>query len=179
MTPLITIQQFDQFLAQRSLHFHAVVIGGAALSILGVITRETQDVDVLDPDIPEAIIQASRDFARDNEIPETSLKENWLNAGPESLRRYLPANWRLRLQPLFSGETIELQTLGRIDLIATKILAYCDRGTDLQDCLLLRPTKEELAEVVPWVSAYDSNPGWPAYVRQQVDDLAGRLGHGL
>jgi hypothetical protein len=179
MKPLETIQKFDRFLGVRDLSFNAVVIGGAALSILGVITRETQDVDVLDPEIPFEVIQAAKEFAIEQGIQETSLKESWLNAGPESLRRYLRSGWRLRLQPLFSGHSIEFQTLGRIDLVGTKVLAYCDRGQDLDDCLRLNPTREELLEILPWVSAYDGHPNWSQYVHSQFDDLARRLGYGL
>lgn len=179
MRPIDVIENFDKYLYQKKLNFQAVVIGGAALSILGVIKRETQDVDVLDPEIPTEILEASKHFARQFKIPDTSLKENWLNSGPESLRRYLRVNWRTRLQPLYKGKAIIFQTLGRMDLIGTKILAYCDRGLDLNDCLDLKPTILELNELLPWVQGYDGNPNWPAYVEDQVNELKRRLGYGI
>ena len=155
MIPLDVVTKFDRLLSERGMAFEAVVIGGAALNILGVISRETQDVDVLEPLIDPKILQASKDFASKTGIGVTSLKENLLNHGPESLRKYLRKDWRARLQPLFQGAAITFTTLGRVDLIGTKLLAYCDRGRDLNDCLDLKPTKEEILEILPWVQGYD------------------------
>lgn len=150
MRPLETIQHFDRFLAMRNLRFSAGVIGGAA-----------------------------REFAAEIDLGETSLKKLWLNSGVRSMHRYLRPGWQGRIQPLFIGDAINFQTLGRIDLIATKVLAYCDRGQDLDDCLRLKPSKEELTEILPWIRAHDGNPGWAEYVQSQVEDLARRLGYGL
>ena len=63
--------------------------------------------------------------------------------------------------------------------MSTKILAYCDRGTDLKDCIDLKPSREEILELLPWVENYDLNPYWPNYVRTQVEVLATRLGYVL
>lgn len=179
MDPLSIIKEFDLYLAEKGLFFDAIIIGGAALSILGVISRQTQDVDVLDPKIPENILSASKEFAHKFNLKNTTLNENWLNHGPESLRNYLRPRWKARVQHLWQGKAIHLQTLGRVDLIGTKILAYCDRGQDLKDCLDMKPTKEELLEILPWVKGYDTNTGWPDYVQGQVEFLAKRLGYEL
>ncbi|MGZ3770405.1 MAG: DUF6036 family nucleotidyltransferase [Bdellovibrio sp.] len=93
MDPLSIIKEFDHYLAEKGLSFDAIIIGGAALSILGVISRQTQDVDVLDPQIPEDILSASKEFAHKFKVKNTSLNENWLNHGPESLRNYLRPKW--------------------------------------------------------------------------------------
>lgn len=177
--PKDILEKFDLYLAEKGLEFSAIVIGGAALSILGVITRQTQDVDVLDPQIPDEIMEASKHFAKQFKIEETSLKENWLNHGPESLKNYLRPDWRKRLAPLFDGKSVQLLTLGRVDLIGTKVLAYCDRGFDLQDCIDLKIAKEEMIEIIDWVKAYDANPGWPNYVDSQIKILAEKLGYGI
>ena len=55
---------FGEYLESQGLHFEVTIIGGAALLAMGVIDRATQDVDCLDPDIPEAIRSASADFSR-------------------------------------------------------------------------------------------------------------------
>ena len=47
LNPTVTLQQFDDFLVAEGLVFEAVVIGGAALHGLGIVTRTTDDVDVL------------------------------------------------------------------------------------------------------------------------------------
>ena len=43
---------FDQYLAEKRLQFDAVVIGGAALNLLGVVSRLTKDCDILHPRLP-------------------------------------------------------------------------------------------------------------------------------
>src|SRR5690606_30203171 len=101
-----------------------------ALSILGVITRETRDCDVLYPSIPDNILIASQDFAK-----LQNLETNWLNNGPATLTRDLPEDWLLRSQDIFKGEALNLKTLGREDLLCTKLFAFCDRGFDLDDCI--------------------------------------------
>lgn len=177
--PKDILEKFDVFLEKQQLQFSAIAIGGAALSILGIITRQTQDIDILDPLIPDEILAASKEFASQFNIEKTSLNENWLNHGPESLKNYLRPGWKNRLRPLFTGKNIQLLTLGRIDLIGTKVLAYCDREFDFQDCIDLKITKVEMLEILDWVKAYDTNPNWPNHVDSQVKILAERLGYGL
>ncbi len=60
MWPVEIIEAFDRFLRDRGLQFDAVVIGGAALSLLGVVSRPTKDVDILVPKIPHEIHVAAR-----------------------------------------------------------------------------------------------------------------------
>jgi hypothetical protein len=172
MKPVSVIQSFDDFLVTKRLTFEAVVIGGAALAMLGEISRETQDCDVLDPEIPAEVLRASQEFAREVQLPETSLKENWLNHGPESLRPLLRSGWKMRLVPLFQGKAIQFYTLDRMDLLGTKLLAFCDRGQDLADCVALSPTREELETLIPWLNHLDANPKWPK-------QLAKRIGYGF
>jgi hypothetical protein len=140
MDPKHTIREFDRFLKGQSLEFNAIVIGGAALAILGIISRETQDCDVLDPEIPQEILEASQRFAREIKLEQTSLNENWLNHGPESLRSLLRKGWKTRLKLLYQGSAITFHTLDRLDLLGTKLLALCDRGQDLADCIAMKPT---------------------------------------
>ncbi len=173
MKPLETIKKFDQYLKAQNLSFKGVIIGGSALSILGVITRETQDCDILDPNIPENVQEAAKNFAK-----KQGLEHDWLNNGPDSLKRDLPKGWRLRLQSLFEGEALNLQTLGRSDLLATKLFAYCDRGFDLADCLKLNPTQNELKDAKVWVSKQDANPDWPDHVEEMFKNILDQLSKG-
>jgi hypothetical protein len=149
-------------------------VGGTALAILGVIKRETQDCDILFPEIPSLIQKAAQDFAK-----AKGLEINWLNNGPESLKRDLPKGWMARVQDLYSGDALTLKTLGRSDLLATKLWAYCDRGFDLDDCIKLKPTKEELLEAIKWVSHQDANDSWPKHVKGMFSELAKELGYEL
>jgi hypothetical protein len=101
-----TLLAFDQYLAERRLQFHAVVIGGAALNLLGVVSRLTKDCDILHPEIPNEIAEASRGFATKVRTKGGTLQDNWLNNGPSSLSSHLPPRWEERLQTVFAGTAI-------------------------------------------------------------------------
>ena len=107
------------------------------------------------------------------------LRDDWLNNGPSSMLRTLPPGWEHRLRLVFQGKSIVLHTLGRADLLKTKLVGLCDRGTDLGDCLALAPSAEEIDEASGWVKEQDANPDWPAYVEEVLADLRRRLGHGV
>ncbi len=140
MQPRQTLVAFDLFLAARGLRLDAVVIGGAALELLGVISRPTRDCDILHPSLPPVILAAAREFAQARRVSGETLDDDWLNNGPEQLAQVLPAGWEQRTQPAFAGAALELRAPGRLDLLRTKLFALCDRGTDLQDCLALAPS---------------------------------------
>lgn len=176
MDPKETIPRFDAFLSRRGLSFEAVVIGGTALALLGVISRRTRDCDVLYPAIPEAIGEAAAAFSRQ---AGRALDPEWFNEGPRQVAETLPPGWEQRLQVVFEGRALTLRTLGRIDLLRTKVFALCDRAVDLGDCIALAPSSEELAEITQWLLPQDANPGWPGHVREVVADLGRRLGHGV
>ena len=178
MDPRTTLAAFDRYLADRGLGLEAVVVGGAALNLLGVITRQTRDCDILHPLLPEAVVAAARAFAAEVTAAGGKLKKDWLNNGPSSLAPLLPPGWELRLQEVFRGEVLVLRSLHRSDLLKSKLFALCDRGLDLQDCIALAPTPGELAEATTWLEPQDLNPQWPAHVRATLGDLARRLGHG-
>ena len=179
MKPVVTLSLFDAFLVAEGLRLDAIVVGGAALGLLGVISRETRDCDVIEPTLPEDVLAAARRFAAATRSQGGIIKDDWLNNGPSSLTSILPAGWRDRLQPAFAGKAILLRTLARRDLLKTKLFALCDRGLDIQDCLAMRPTANELAESLPWLEQQDLNPEWPAHVHATIADLARRLGHGI
>lgn len=63
MLPDQALSAFDQFLVTEGLRFEPVVMGGAALALLGITTRQTRDCDVLVPVLPEETDRAAREFA--------------------------------------------------------------------------------------------------------------------
>jgi hypothetical protein len=77
------------------------------------------------------------------------------------------------------GRAIELHTLGRIDLLRSKVFSLCDRALDLQDCIALAPTDSELREIQPWLDEQDGNPEWSTHVTAVLEDLGRRLGHAV
>ncbi len=169
------ISAFDEYLYQHNLRFQATIIGGAALIVMNIVSRVTQDVDCLDPDIPVEIINASKEFARKH--PQLYLAQDWLNNGPVDLKQHLPSGWKLRLQDIFQGKAIHFQTLGRPDLLKTKLFACCDRDLDFEDCIKLKPSKEELADALPWVIKQDTNPLWEKRVRLVFKNIEETLNH--
>ena len=179
MDPRTTIAAFDAFLARRGLSLEAVVVGGTALGLLGIVARPTRDCDVLHPRVPDAIKRAAREFAAEVRRSGEVLGDNWLNDGPTSLTKDLPEGWEDRLQTAYRGEAVMLHTLGRLDLLRSKLFALCDRAIDLPDCLALCPSGKELEQLLPWLEARDANPDWPAHVRETLADLGRRLGHGV
>ncbi len=179
MHPPTIIAAFDEALAGAGLSFSGIVIGGTALALIGVVIRPTRDCDVLDPPIPVDVLTVAKRFASHRRNLGEALGDDWLNNGPASLTHVLPEGWRQRLVPAYAGRALILQTLGRRDLVATKLFALCDRGTDLGDCLALAPTADELADLRVWLEYQDANTDWPAHTRQVVQDLSRRLGHGL
>lgn len=179
MRPQGTIQAFDVFLTARGLKLEAVVVGGAALALLGVITRETRDCDVMVPHLPAEIVEAARAFAAEVRGKDEVLRDDWLNNGPADLAKVLPSGWEARLQDAFLGAALTLRTLGRADLLKTKLFALCDRGQDIGDCLALAPTAEELNQALAWVQDQDANTMWPEHVATTLADLGRKLGHGV
>lgn len=177
MLPRPTIENFDRYLTELGLVFDA--IGGSALGLLGLTDRATRDFDVLAPSLPMEISSAAKSFARAQRERGVDLADDWLNNGPMQLTEVLPGDWRIRVQPLFKGSALVLDTLGRPDLLKTKLFALCDRGTDLSDCIALAPTPDELAAALPWLVLQDGNPDWPAHAQATVNDLKRRLGHGV
>lgn len=170
------ITEFDHFLAKNGLEFEAVIIGGAALNIMEIISRITSDVDFLDPEIPSHIKKASIEFARSHQHLKLD-PNNWFNNGPRDLIRDLPPNWRANIQKIFEGESITLWTLGRLDLLRTKLYACSDRDTDYNDCLALNPSPDELNACKDWVLKQDASELWPERVEDVFRKVAKGLGH--
>lgn len=171
-----TLLNFDEYLEKQGAPFDAVIIGGAALVVMGVISRDTADVDFLDPTLPESILKHAANFRKAN--PGLRLGENWINNGPESLIRDLDKDWRSRLVIVFKGKSLTLRTLGRLDLLKSKLFAYCDRDQDLMDCVALKPTLDELEACFEWVASRDANPDWPKNVIAHFEALKRRLRNG-
>ena len=161
------------------------MIGGAALGLLDVISRETRDCDILHPELSKEIRDAAAEFAAQVCARGDALADDWLNrlnSGPISLGEVLPEGWRDRVQTAFGAfekRAVRLFALGRTDMLRSKLFALCDRGIDLQDCIALAPNHEELKVVTPWVEAQDANVDWPAHVRDTLEDLRRRLGRGV
>ena len=172
---LITIiEEFDDYLRKNSLNFEAIIIGGAALSILHIISRMTEDVDCIDPEIPLEIKRASSEFIRKN--PHYGLNpEKFLNNGPISIISTLPEGWKERVQLIFKGKALTFFTLGRIDLLKTKLDAMVHRGRDMEDVIAMKPSDSELQQCLEWVLKADGGDLWPEMVKESFTELKDKL----
>ena len=164
------LPKFDAYLIKRGLFFEGVVIGGAAMQLLGLNERVTKDCDILSPKISVELKEASKVFAL-----EHGLSEDWFNNGPETLIRDLPSDWHENLVPLYSGQGLKLFTLSRTDFLRSKLFAYVDRGIDLVDLRQLKPTKREIEVLKDWLKERDGNPDWPGYVEIRLLELIKEL----
>jgi hypothetical protein len=161
------IEKFDRYLNEHHQNFSAIIVGGAALSLLRVTSRVTNDIDVLNPNVlPEKVGLLTKEFALQNNLPES-----WINCGPSDVSTFLPEGWMARTRKIFSGKNLELITLGHGDLILTKCWAYCDRQRDLEDIVAMSPTINELKAAREWLKPLDSHPGWPDYVDKAMSIL--------
>lgn len=157
-----------------------VIVGGAALNLLGFVERTTKDVDVaalakrqgrsrtfLPPDpLPEPLQNAIATVARDFRLPEdwvnTQVATQWPRELPQFLFRDL--QWR-------SYGSLEVGIVGRSTLIALKLHATVDRDFDTvhyQDLLALTPSDAELEEAKNVVISQDAGSQFPRLVDEVI-----------
>jgi hypothetical protein len=157
-----------------------VVIGGSALTALGLVKRATRDVDLLAVAVngelrlarplPEALLAARAVVAAD-----FGLDEDWLNAGPTDLLRWgLPEALMSRVVTRSYGRALIVHFAGRLDQIHFKLYAMVDQGggrheTDLR---ALTPTHDELVAAARWSITQDPSPGY----RSVLEDALHALG---
>ena len=176
--PKKLLPEFDDFLHHKGMRFKAVVIGSGALTIMGFLQRQTVDIDVLDPKIPDKILRLAEEFRFQKEKEGVYLIKNWINNGPDKLLLHLPKNWSSRTQPFFNGKALIFVTLGRSDLLKDKLWGFCDlREQDRSVIFALKPSHGELLEAVKWVKSQEAHPSWPDHVASKVKELCGDLGY--
>lgn len=174
------LQRVGEILSAEGRSCTVVIIGGAALNLLGIISRGTTDVDILalggsgasqtmrqppDP-LPEELRRASRTVAL-----EMGLATDWLNAGPSDLWRVgLPDGIETRIQ-WRRYSALEVGVAARTDLIQFKLYAAVNdspRGAHYRDLLALHPSAEELGIAEAWVARQDAGPEFPRLLKETV-----------
>lgn len=147
------------------------VCGAGALSIVGVISRATRDLDVITPKLTDALLRASEEVADYLLLPKT-----WINNGPASLTRDLESGWEDRCVEIYNRKVIRVLALGRRDLIASKLFAFCDRDeNDLDDLIAIKPSVDEIDSLLNWVLDRDGSELWPNRVRERFSLLKSRI----
>lgn len=168
------LEALDQKLAEAGEQRDLIVCGGAALLVLDISDRQTNDVDVLLPKLDPVLIAISAEVAK-----QFGLDPGWFNNGPESLARDLENGWEDRATIAYKGRALCVKVLGRRDLIASKLFALCDREeNDLDDLVKLQPSFEEIDSLKQWVLDREASELWPARVEKCFTKLKSRLPNG-
>jgi len=168
-----------EVLADRGQRSELVVVGGAALALLGFVRRTTRDIDVLGSrrgdevipfrELPGPLAQAASDVAR-----VLGLQDGWLNAGPASLVDLgLPEGFVDRLVPLEMGGLV-LHLASRDDQIAFKLYATVDQGPrskHFADLRTLDPRPEELRKAGRWARTHDNSPAFATELSAALAEL--------
>jgi len=175
-----------QILQAEGAKFAIIVIGGAALQLLGVVDRATRDVDVValgeppdanrprlrDPgeELPDPLRRAREIVAED-----LGLDSNWLNLGPAlQWKQGLPPGFEDRLQ-WRRYHSLTVGIADRRDLIAFKLYAAADStgpsSVHYQDLIALEPSTEEIDWATEWVRTQDVAPEFHAVLKQVADHV--------
>jgi hypothetical protein len=151
-----------------------IACGGGVLSVMGVISRQTRDLDVITPNIDDVLLKCSHRVAN-----KLGLDIEWLNNGPSGFIRDLEKGWELRTEIIFNGSHLTVKALSRHDLIATKLQGMCDRDEyDMEVLLNLKVTIDEVSSLKNWVLKQDGSVYWPERVESQFKKLLNRIKNG-
>jgi hypothetical protein len=173
-----------ELLEAEGVTYRIVIIGGAAINLLGFVQRVTTDVDILafaepgpagrarisDPGeaLPEPLSRAALIVARD-----MGLDPHWLNTGPA-------LQWRTGLPPDLESRVVWRQygalmvgLASRYDLIFFKLYAAADdagpRSVHFKDLMAMAPTDAELEAAARWIEGQDTSTAFHDIVRQVVE----------
>ena len=171
----------EQLKAKGAGTIEMVVCGGAALNILGFVSRPTEDVDVIAfvkqnkelikarpllPELVEAAKRVREDF---------NLTDNWLNAGPADVMDLgLPDGLMNRVETRKYGKALTIHFLSRYDQIYFKLYAVIDQGygRHYDDLMELNPTANELESAARWSMTHDTSEEF----RQVLIDFLKQIG---
>lgn len=154
------------------------VCGGAALNILGLRERTTEDVDVMgevedesfivSPELPDEFHKAVKEVAE-----EEGLETDWVNTGASFVGGMAPEGVIERATKRSYGEKLHAWFISRYDQIHFKLYAAIDiGGYHINDLKALDPEFNELQEASDWILQHHEQEK----VREDLRDLLGRMG---
>ncbi|MGK5084447.1 DUF6036 family nucleotidyltransferase [Bdellovibrionota bacterium FG-1] len=165
--------ELDQALAKLSENRILIVCGGSALLVVDLIDRTTRDIDVITPELDTVLKDLATLIGKRH-----GLEEGWLNNGPASLARDLEPGWKNRTESIFQGVALRLESLGKRDLLASKLFAFCDRDEqDLDDIWGMAPSWSEVESLRNWLLDRDASVLWPRRVETRLLLLKRKLSH--
>lgn len=175
----------EQLNADGIKHLELVVCGGAAMNVLGFVSRITRDVDVIamvekSSDGKSKLIKAaplheSLVKAADRVRKDFNLPEKWLNDGPASVMDFgLPEGLMNRVETHQYGNNLHIHFLGRLDQIHFKLHAAVDHsgGKHYDDLMALNPSEKELNQAARWSMTHDPSEGY----RQVLKEFLKKIG---
>ena len=169
-----------------------VVCGGSALIAMGLVSRTTDDVDIV------ALVDAHQQLINPVPFPEyleesigevatlMSLPEYWLNYGPSRdsgglFQTGLPEGLLGRAHRKDFGSHLIAYFIDRIDQIHFKVFAAADTlGVHVDDLILLDPSPREMENAARWCLTHDPSEGFrmiliSMYEQLGYEDVAERL----
>ena len=173
---------------ESSKHHDLLVCGGAALNVTGLVTRTTDDVDILalvvdGSDVPARPLPEDLERAIARVARDLSLPSDWLNAGPTDMQRFgLPVGILERAFLTNYGRTLTVRFATRFDQIHLKLFALVDQGPGkhLRDFRSLDPSSEEVVQAARWCRTQDPSEGFRSVLTDALsklgfDDVVGRV----
>jgi len=164
-----------------------VICGGAALLAMRLVSRTTQDVDIV------ALARAGEqkvELLKSRRLPkefrrmiteigmEMHMEEDWLNFAASPLLKFgLPPGIESRLQKKPYGACLTVYFIGRYDQVHFKIYAAMDGKIDgtrhLSDLIDLEPTEQEVQAATAWLLARETSESFKNKFKQVLE----RIGH--
>ncbi|MDC0980312.1 DUF6036 family nucleotidyltransferase [Bdellovibrionales bacterium] len=160
------LEELDDSLSDQEESRTITIYGGAALISMNLLDRATVDIDVFQPNLDESLKKAIREVGEKH-----LLDELWINSTGSAFITELPKDWQDRTTLLFKGEYLTVKSLGRTDLIFTKLLAELDRGEDLKDLENLKPTRKELDFIKTSLLDLEDEKTWRNKVNKLIEHL--------
>ena len=163
---------------------HVVVCGGAALIAAGLVSRATQDVDVI---ALLRVNQADVEISEAKSLPadvkrlvaeigiESGIREDWLNFDASPLIAFgFPPSMRTRLIKKSYGICLTVYFISRFDQVHFKMYAAMDPkdGTrHLGDLLDLKPRENEVRAAISWLLGRKASPEFKAALCQVLERI--------
>ncbi len=134
------IEALNSELKKIDCKFTLYICGGAALKFLGIITRDTVDIDVIEKGLDPVLIKAKDAVAK-----RLHISEQWLNNKVGGLISRLSSDWMETSTKIFNGSNLVIFALSRQNLINSKLHAAVDRhAEDYDDLISLAPSINEI-----------------------------------
>ena len=160
-----------------------VVCGGSALIAMELVSRTTDDVDVV------ALVDAHQQLISPAPFPEylkESIREvailmglsgQWMNNGPSSdsgglFQTGLPEGLLARAYRKDYGSHLTAYFIDRVDQIHFKVFAAADiLGVHVDDLVSLDPSPQELENAARWCMTHDPSEGFRMILLSMYEQL--------